>query len=146
MKNFKFKINGNEYEVDIVNVEGNIAQLEVNGTPYNVEIDKEIKPMKTPKLVRQVAVPSTDSTPSTALTSNPTAPKGGGTIKSPLPGVVLDMHIKVGDTVKIGQKLWPLEAMKMENNIDSDKDGVVSAIKVHKGDNVMEGDVLVIIG
>jgi len=46
MKKFKFKINGNEYEVDIVNVEGNIAQLEVNGTPYNVEIDKEIKPMK----------------------------------------------------------------------------------------------------
>lgn len=146
MKNYKFKINGNEYEVDIINVEGNIAQLEVNGTPYNVELEKDIKPMKTPKLVRQVAVPSTDSTPSIALTSKPSAPKGGGTIKSPLPGVVLELHIKVGDTVKIGQKLLTLEAMKMENNIDSDKDGVVSAINVHKGDNVMEGDLLVTIG
>jgi len=146
MKNYKFKINGNEYEVDIINVDGNIAQLEVNGTPYNVELEKDIKPMKTPKLVRQVAVPSTDSTPSIALTSNPSAPKGGGTVKSPLPGVVLELHVREGDTVKIGQKLLTLEAMKMENNIDSDKDGVVTSIKAHKGDNVMEGDVLVIIG
>lgn len=146
MKNFKFIINGIEYEADILNVEGNMASIEINGTPYKVEMKKELKPMKTPKLVRPQAVPSTDSTPATVKTSKPAEPKGAGAIKSPLPGVILEIHVKEGDTVKIGQKLLVLEAMKMENNINSDKDGVVSSIKVSKGDNVMEGDILLVIG
>ena len=146
MKKFKFTINGNQYEVDINGIEENIAQIEVNGTPYEVTLDREIKQTKTPKLMRSVSIPSTDSHPSVAKTSNPSAPKGGGNIKSPLPGVVLDLHVKEGDTVKIGQKLLTLEAMKMENNIDSDKDGTVLSLKVSKGDNVMEGDILIVIG
>ena len=100
---------------------------------------------KTPKLVRSVAVPSTDSHPSVAKTSNPSAPKGGGTIKSPLPGVVLNVFVKEGDTVSIGQKLLVLEAMKMENNIEADKGGRVVSLKKNKGDSVMEGDVLIVI-
>ena len=146
MKKFKFTINGNQYEVDIKDVEDNIAQLEVNGTPYEVTLDREIKQTKTPKLIRSESVPSTDSHPSIAKTSNPSAPKGGGTIKSPLPGVILDIYIKEGDMVKTGQKLLTLEAMKMENNIESDKEGKVVSLKVSKGDNVMEGDILIIIG
>ncbi len=146
MKKFKFTINGNQYEVDINGIEDNIAQIEVNGTPYEVALDREIKQSKTPKLMRSVSIPSTDSHPSVAKTSSPAAPKGGGNIKSPLPGVVLDLHVKEGDTVKIGQKLLTLEAMKMENNIDSDKDGTVVSLKVAKGDNVMEGDILIVIG
>lgn len=146
MKKFKFTINGNQYEVDILNIEENIAQLEVNGTPYEVQLDREIKSTKTPKLMRTTAVPSTDSHPSVAKTSSPAAPKGGGNIKSPLPGVVLDVHVKEGDLVKIGQKLLTLEAMKMENNIESDKDGKVVSIKARKGDSVMEGDILIVIG
>ena len=146
MKNFKFKINGNSYEVEINNLEGNIANLEVNGTPYQVEIDREMQPIKTPKLVRNVNVPSTDSNPSIVKTSSPASPKGVGTIKSPLPGVILDITARVGDKVSIGQKLIVLEAMKMENNIDSDKEGTITDIKVSKGDSVMEGDVLIIIG
>jgi biotin carboxyl carrier protein len=146
MKKFKFTINGNQYEVDINGIEENIAQIEVNGTPYEVTLDREIKQTKTPKLMRSVSIPSTDSHPSVAKTSSPNAPKGGGNIKSPLPGVVLDLHVKEGDNVKIGQKLLTLEAMKMENNIESDKDGTVTSIKVGKGDNVMEGDILIVIG
>ena len=146
MKKFKFTINGNQFEVDINGIEENIAQIEVNGTPYEVTLDREIKQSKTPKLMRSVSIPSTDSHPSVAKTSSPNAPKGGGNIKSPLPGVVLDLHVKEGDNVKIGQKLLTLEAMKMENNIESDKDGTVTAIKVGKGDNVMEGDILIVIG
>ncbi|RPH32536.1 MAG: acetyl-CoA carboxylase biotin carboxyl carrier protein subunit [Bacteroidales bacterium] len=145
MKEFKFKINGNDYSVNITNIEGNIADLEVNGTPYKVELDKELKQTKTPKLVRAASVPSTDNHPSVAKTKSPGAATSGA-IKSPLPGVILEMHVKPGDHVKVGQKLLVLEAMKMENNIDSDKDGVVTDVKFHKGDNVLEGDVLVIIG
>ncbi len=146
MKKFKFTINGNQYEVDILNIEENIAQLEINGTPYEVKLDREIKTTKTPKLMRSTVAPSTDSHPSVAKTSSPTAPKGGGNIKSPLPGVVLDVHVKEGDIVKIGQKLLTLEAMKMENNIESDKDGRVISIKAQRNDNVMEGDILIVIG
>src|SRR5574344_1015350 len=132
MKNYKFKINGNSYSVDINNVEGQTIELELNGTPYKVEVDKEIKQPKTPKLVRAAQVPSTDSTPNT--------------VKTPLPGTILDVYVNVGDRVKTGQKLALLEAMKMENQIDSDLDGVVKEVKVRKGDIIMEGDVLITIG
>lgn len=145
MRKFKLTINGNIYDVDIQNIEDNIAEVDVNGTLYKVEVDRSIQAVKTPKLVRSVSVPSTESTPSTAKTASPSSPKGTGSIKSPLPGVVLDIHVHNGDMVKIGQKLITLEAMKMENNIDSDKEGRVT-LKVSKGDNVMEGDVLILIG
>jgi biotin carboxyl carrier protein len=146
MKKFKFTINGNQYETEVLSIEDNIAEIEVNGTLYKVEVDKTMKTTKTPKLVRQVAVPSTDSHPSVAKTSSPAGPKGAGSIKSPLPGVILEVFVREGDMVKMGQKLLMLEAMKMENNIEADKAGKVVSILKHKGDNVMEGDVLIIIG
>jgi biotin carboxyl carrier protein len=146
MKKFKFSINGNQYESAVISVEDNIAEIEINGTIYKVEVDKELKSSKTPKLVRPVAVPSTDFQASTAKTSSPKSPKGTGTIKSPLPGVILDVFVKEGDSVKIGQKLIVLEAMKMENNIESDKAGKIISISKGKGDSVMEGDVLIVIG
>ena len=142
MKNFKFKINGTSYSVDINNVEGQTIELELNGTAYTVELDKEVKQTKTPKLVRPVAVPSTDSTPQTVKTTK----SGAQTVKSPLPGTVLDVYVNVGDVVKVGQKLIMLEAMKMENIIDSDLDGKILEIKARKGDSIMEGDVLITIG
>lgn len=147
MKKFKFTINGNEYDTEIIGIEENIAEVSVNGTTYSVEIDRKMQAIKTPKLVRTMAVPSTDAAhPSMSKTASPSAPKGAGTVKSPLPGVILEIHVKEGDMVKLGQKLITLEAMKMENNINADKEGRVAAIKVGKGDNVMEGDILIVIG
>ena len=146
MKKFKFKINGNQYNTEIINIEENQIEIEINGTPYHVEVEKELQTTKTPKLVRPNAVPSTDIHPAAAKTSSPEAPKGTGTIKSPLPGVILDIFVNVGDTVKRGQRLLMLEAMKMENNIESDKEGKVVSIQAKKGDSVMEGDVLITIG
>lgn len=146
MKKFKFKINGNQYATEIVNIEDNLVEIEVNGTSYQVEVEKEIKTTKTPKLVRPKAVPSTDIHPAAAKTASPSTPKGAGHIKSPLPGVILDIFVREGDTVQRGQKLLLLEAMKMENNIEADKAGKVVSITKSKGDAVMEGDVLIIIG
>jgi len=146
MKKFKFVIHGNPYEVDVVNVEDNIAEIEVNGTTYKVEIDRKVVLPKTPKLVRSFASPSTESSASIAKTASPMGPKGVGTIKSPLPGTILNVFVKEGDKVKVGDKLIVLEAMKMENNINSDKEGVVTSMKVKPGDSVLEGDVLIQIG
>ncbi len=145
MSKYKLKINGNIYNAEVISVDDNIAHVEINGSTYAVELDKAIKTSKTPTLVRSNAVPSTDSHPSVAKTSSPAGPKGGGTIKSPLPGVVLNILVKPGDQVKIGQRLLILEAMKMENNIDADKEGKVVSVAKNKGDSVMEGDVLVVI-
>lgn len=146
MKRYKFKINGNSYDVKIDSIEENHAVVDVNGVSYEVELEKKSTVIKTPKLVRSVAIPTTDSSAATAKTSSPSAPKGGGTIKSPLPGVILKVHVKVGDIVNLSQELVTLEAMKMENSIQADKAGVVQAIHFNTGDSVMEGDVLLTIG
>jgi biotin carboxyl carrier protein len=146
MKKFKFKINGNPYEVDITNVEDNIAEVEVNGTSYHVEIEKKIQTTKTPRMVRSVAAPSTDIVKSTQITSSPKESKGAGFIKSPLPGVILNVFVREGDVVKIGDKLLTLEAMKMENNVNADKQGKILSVKVRQGDSVLEGDLLIEIG
>jgi glutaconyl-CoA/methylmalonyl-CoA decarboxylase subunit gamma len=146
MKKFKFTINGNQYDAEIANIEDNNAEVIVNGVKYNVEVQINMQAAKTPKLVRSVSVPSTDIHPAVAKTRSPSAPKGGGNIQSPLPGVILDILVKVGDTVKIGQRLLVLEAMKMENNIESDKAGTIVSITKQKGDSVMEGDILIVIG
>lgn len=146
MKKFKMNINGNEYEVNIINVDDNIAEVEVNGEKFNVELEKKVQVSKTPKLVRSVVSPSTDIDKSTSKTSKPTEAKGVGFIKSPLPGIILSIDVNVGDEVKVGQRLMVLEAMKMENNINADKSGKVVSIKVKTGDSVMEGDLLIEIG
>ena len=148
MKKYKFTLNGKEYTVDIVGIEDTVARVNVNGAFYEVQLEEELRTSKTPTLVRPLAVPSTDASPSTARTANPSAPKGSGAgvIKSPLPGKILDIMVKEGDKVAVGQTILCLEAMKMENNINSDREGIVKAIHVQKGDTVLEGDSLLEIG
>ena len=146
MKKFSFTINGNGYDCEIKNIEDNVAEVEVNGVSYSVEFDRVLETTKTPKLVRTEAVPSTDITRSEQKTSSPAGPKGSGFIKSPLPGTIVDLHIKVGDNVRAGDKLLTLEAMKMENIINSDKTGTIVKINYKKGDTVMEGDILIEVG
>lgn len=146
MKKFKFTIQGSQYEVNVLSVEDNTAEVELNGQVYKVELEKPVQQTKTPRLVRSAVSPSTESSPSTAKTSSPASPKGVGHVKSPLPGVILHIHVKEGETVKIGDRLMTLEAMKMENNINADKEGVIRSIKVKPGDAVLEGDLLLEIG
>lgn len=146
MNHFKFKLNGREYNVEIISIEETIAKVKVNGDVHEVDVDLLQKFTKTPTLVRPPAVPSTDSTPSTARTADPASPKGVGHIKSPLPGKILDIKVKEGDKVSVGQNILCIEAMKMENNINSDLDGVVTNIHVQKGSTVLEGDLLIEVG
>ena len=134
MKNYKFTINGNKYSVEVGDIEDNTVNVEVNGTPYKVELETEITTRVKP--VVKVAAP--------AAKSAPAATAAGATLKSPLPGTILDVFCKPGDAVKAGQRLFLLEAMKMENNIDAEKDGVIKEVRVHRSDSVMEGDILVV--
>lgn len=131
MKEYKLKINSNDYHVVVSGLSNGRADVMVNGQSYSVEI----------------ADAGAASAPAvTATAPAPAAkPAAGGAVKSPLPGVVLDIQVAVGDRVGTGQRLMILEAMKMENNLDSDREGTVKEIKVATGDSVLEGDVLLTI-
>jgi len=161
MKEYKYKINGNEYSVAIIDLEGNTAAVEVNGVSYKVDILTEgfttaparpaakpaapAAPAPAPAPAAAPAAPQPIA-PAAAPAAEP-APAGKGTaVQSPLPGVILDIKVAVGDTVKAGQTVAILEAMKMENSINAECDGVITAIKVAKGDNILEGSDIVIIG
>ena len=144
MNEYKIKINGNDYAIAIKDTDDDKAVVSVNGAEYTVELEKKI----TTKKVQKIAQPTI------AVTTAPVAAKpvaraaagSGNVVTSPLPGSIFNVLVKEGDTVKAGQTLLILEAMKMENNIESDFDGVVTKCNVSKGDNVLEGDVLITIG
>lgn len=142
MKEYKYKINGNPYNVVIKDVQDNIAQIEVNGTPYTVELDRPA-PAAPKKITRPAAAPKTETGAPVVASAAKSNKKEG--VKSPLPGVILDIKVKEGDEIKKGQTVIILEAMKMENNINAHKDGKVTAINVKTGDSVLEGTDLVII-
>ncbi len=138
MKKFKFKIRGNSYDVEIKEFEDNLAKIEVNGTLYEVEVEKkETAKSKTPTLVRSnIPTRRTDSKIKKTVSSRATA------VKAPLPGNIFKILVKEGDEVKKGDKIMIMEAMKMENNVLAEKDGKVSSIKVKEGDSVLQNDVL----
>ncbi len=144
MKKFNFTIQGNKYEVEILNIEDNIAEIDVNGSVYNVEIMQDVKTTKTPKLVQPKIEPSAES--GLKKTSKPSEKKGVGIIKAPLPGTILNVFVNSGDKVNVGDRLLIMEAMKMENNINADANGTIIDVKVKVGDSVLESDVLVEIG
>lgn len=144
MKNFKFKINGTEYSVDINEVEGQEITLDVNGTPYKVTVDKELKQKQVVMTTR--TAPRVSAAPSGEVQKASASSSKGSKVTTPLPGTILDVFVNVGDKVKAGQTVVLLEAMKMENNIEADVEGTVTEVKVRKGDSVLEGDVMVVIG
>lgn len=144
MKTYKFKINGNAYDVAINSVEGQTASVTVNGTPYTVELEE------TPAApVQAVPVQVAPVQPAPVQAAPKAAPAASGTgkaVTSPLPGVIIAIKVNVGDVVKAGQEVAVLEAMKMENSIEATQDGTVTAINVAKGDSVLEGAPIVTIG
>ena len=136
MTQYKFKINGKAYEVSVNGIENGIADVNVNGTPYKVEVENA--PAAAPAPVQAPAAPQSAAAAPAAAPAP--APSGAGKkIVSPLPGVVIDVCVKEGDQVKKGQKVAVLEAMKMENEILAESDGKVTAIYIKKGDSLLEG-------
>lgn len=146
MKEYKIKINGNDYTVAVKDIEDNKASVSVNGLDYEVQIEGTQSKPKAPKIVQQPqSQPVAQMTAPAAVRPAAVAGAGSG-VKSPLPGVILEVNVKVGDTVKAGQQVMLLEAMKMENSIESTLDGVVKSVDKGKGDSVLEGEVLITIG
>ena len=138
MAQYKFKINGGEYEVTVNGIENNVADVQVNGTQYKVEIENA--PKASPAAPVAAGAPVQAAAPAAAPAAEPQASAGAGeTVTSPLPGVIIEVSVTVGQAVKAGQKVAVLEAMKMENEIQAPKDGKITAIHVSKGDSILEG-------
>ena len=132
MNKFEYKVQGVDYEVEIEEMEGNIAKVSVNGIPFAVELKHHINPAKAITRPKGAA---------------PAASAGAGTaVKAPLPGTITTVNVKVGDKVNVGDTVVVLEAMKMQNNIEAECAGTITAILVNPGDSVMEGASLVTIG
>lgn len=146
MKEYKLKINGNDYAVTINDIEDTIAEVEVNGIPFKVEFEKPITAKKVVISKPASSRAASSGAPEVKVSKPVAANAGGTTVTSPLPGIILEVSCKEGEAVKKGQKLLVLEAMKMENVIEATSDGTVTSIKVNKGDSVLEGAPLVIIG
>ncbi len=141
-KEYKYTINGNQYEVAIGDIEENIATVTVNGEEYKVEWEPEAEPE--PKNV-VLGKPKTETADSDTPAASGAAVNTNNAVKAPLPGVITSINVSVGDEVKAGDTLLVLEAMKMANNIEAEKDGKVTAICVKPGQSVMEDDALVVI-
>ena len=152
MNKYQYKVKGVDYEVEIAEVEGNIAKVNVNGIPFEVELQKPINAakhptMSTPKV--QAPQPVAAAAPAAAAATPAAAPAttgAGNAVKAPLPGTITELKVQVGQQVAVGDTLLVLEAMKMQNNIESDYAGQVTSIVVKPGDTVMEGAVMMTIG
>ena len=140
MKEYKYTINGNKYEVVVGDITDNIATLTVNGEQYTVEMEKQAEPEKKKPVVKAPTAAADD-----APAANKAAVNKANAVKAPLPGVITDILVAEGDEVKAGDTVVVLEAMKMANNLAAEKDGKVTAICVKVGESVMEDDALIVI-
>ena len=145
MKEFTFKINGAEYKCAVEEIEAGKTNVTVNGKVYEVETE-------TPKAAPVAAKPTPAPKPAAPAAPKAEAPKpaapvaGGIQVKSPLPGSVIKVLVAEGQVVKKGDTLLTLESMKMENAIMAEQDGTVKQIAVTPGQNVMQDDLLIVLG
>ena len=142
MKSYKFRINGNEYEVEVLDVDGNMAKIEDNGTVFDVEMQREIPKIKTVVQPTAQARTAKEAKPATEKSS----PSGmAAEVRAPLPGVIIQVLVRPGDEVNAGQTLCTLETMKMENAIKADNGGKVASVSITPGQSVIQDEVLIVI-
>ena len=157
MAKYQYTVKGVDYEVEIQDIEGNIANVTVNGIPFEVEMKQPVKAGKQKVKLseerkaegseerRVKSEESNSSSASAASTSSTPTAAAGKPVVAPLPGTINEIKVKVGDKVNAGDTVVILEAMKMQNNIEAETSGTITSINVNKGDAVMEGDTLVTI-
>lgn len=151
MKEFTFKINGAEYKCAVEEIEAGKTNVTVNGKVYTVETEVPAAPA--PKAVpaskpapAPAPKPAAPAAPKAEAPKPATAPAAGLQVKSPLPGSVIKVLVSEGQAVKKGDTLLTLESMKMENAIMAEQDGTVKQIAVTPGQNVMQDDLLIVLG
>ncbi len=146
MRNFNVVVNGNTYNVSIEEtVPSGFSSKNIERT--SVDNAVEVQPVERPTVpVVSAPAPSAPAPAPSAPATPVAAPASANSVTSPFPGVILDVRVSVGATVKKGDVLLVVEAMKMENEIMAPSDGAVKEVKVSKGASVDTGEVLVVLG
>ena len=134
MKKYDINIEGEAFKVTIESVSGDTASVSVNGRQFNVAWKEEKEGMS--KVVAPKTAHAPVSTPAVTAAKPSVSPSSA--IKSPLPGVILEVKVNVGDKIEVGQVVAVIEAMKMENDIEAERGGIVKSINVNKGDSVLQ--------
>ena len=148
MAKYQYTVKGVDYEVEIQDIEGNIANVTVNGIPFEVEMKQPVKASKQKvKLSEERRAEGSEErrAEGSEESNSSSASAAGKPVVAPLPGTINEIKVKVGDKVNAGDTVVILEAMKMQNNIEAETSGTITSINVNKGDAVMEGDTLVTI-
>ena len=114
--------------------------MNVNGEAFKVEMEQEAEPEKKKVVLGQPTAAAEEGEATSAARVNT-----ANALKAPLPGVVTEIKVAVGDEVKAGDTVVVLEAMKMANNIEAEKDGKVTAICIKQGESVLEDSPLVVV-
>ena len=146
-KEYKYKINGTKFSVKVGDVIDNKVHVEVNGVPYDVELDKA--PVAKSSLSQPVKGPQKaprTETGESIVAAKPAATGGSYTVTAPLPGTLMSLNVKVGDVVKAGDTVCVLEAMKMENDIHTQQGGTVKQILANVGDAIPQDGAIMILG
>ncbi len=147
MATYKVKTNGKEYSVSVVDTPGGGATVSVEGRSFEVEaVGLPPAPALQPSAAAAPAPTAAAPTAASPAAPKVAAPTGSGAVVAPIPGVVTQILVKVGDTVSAGQTVLRLEAMKMENDIASAVAGTVKEISVAEGAEVSDGQSLLTIG
>jgi len=144
MNTYKYTINGTKYEVAVGEIVENNVVVTVNGEDFKVEMEREPEPEKKKPVLGKPAA-ATESASEGEAVADKAAVNKNAAIKAPLPGVITDIKVAVGDEVQAGDTVIVLEAMKMANALQAEKAGKVTAICVKVGESVMEDDALVVI-
>jgi len=146
MKELKLDIGGKEYTVGIEEFGSSEAVIIVDGRKYKVglkDLGEELK-IEAVQKAGSASQPVAAGKPAQAAAVSQSS-GGSHEVLAPLPCLILNVLVKVGDSVKAGQKIMIMEAMKMENDINATREGKIKAINVHNGDNISEGDILAVI-
>ncbi len=153
MRRYRITIGDKVFEVEIVALRGDQARVVVNGRPYEVKFSPAGgAPVTSPPLSPFPKPLAAHAPPPPPLAAPPTPipekaePTGDlGSVAAPMPGAILEVLVKVGDQVQVGDTVVKLEAMKMENDLVAPIAGVVTEVRVSKGSNVAVGEVLVVL-
>ena len=137
MKEFKFNIDGKEFNATVAPQEDGKLAVTVNDTTYTVEVPELAKQAPRP-VVSHAAAPAPVATKPAAA-----APVAANIVAAPLPGTITKVLVKEGDKVKKGDTLLTMEAMKMENSITAEADGIIRKVHVGVGASVNQGDALI---
>lgn len=137
MRKYNVTVNGKSYDVDLLKRAGSQLQFQIDNQQYEVDVAPIFRPIASQQTGAIIAAPTSNNSSQQIANSNE--------VCAPMPGIVVSIQVKEGASVKEGQTVLVMEAMKMENNIAASKSGKIKTIHVKANQEVSNGQLLITI-